>query len=140
MLYFIYDNAGKLAEVATETRSDETRRVEFRQSWNTINEAEQIASDATKLTGNLHVACDRGELTWPRFDVIAMPQVGDEVSRCFNGDCYPAGKIVRISESLRRVYTSDGTVFWRVHESDSWRANGTWFMALGCRDERNPSF
>lgn len=136
MLTFVYDLRQNLVEVTTEYRADGKCRID----WDTMREAEDVAEEATALMGRLHVACDRGPYVSPRFDVIAMVQVGDEVSRRFNGDSYPAGKVVKISKSLRRVEAEDGTVFFRVGRSDSWRANGTWFMARGKHNERNPSF
>ena len=102
--------------------------------------AEEIAADATALTGRLHVAADKGSHTSPRYDVIEAPTVGSEVSRGFNGDYYPAGQIIKVSKSLRRVETSDGTVFFRLRQTASWRANGTWYMTAGTHNERNPSF
>lgn len=135
MLNFIYAN-GKLAEVTTDCSREAVNRNDMK----ALSDAERIAAEATELTGRLHVAADRGAYTSPRYDVIEAPVVGSEVSRAFNGDYYPAGKIVRVSKSLRRVVTEDGTVFFRVRNTDSWRANGTWFMSPGRVSKLNPSF
>lgn len=103
-------------------------------------QAEAAAVEATQLTGKMHLPVDQGTSTWPRFDVIEAPQVGSEVSRAFNGDYYPAGKIVKVSKSFKRVATEDGTVFTRVRETASWRSAGTWYMSAGSRRELNPHF
>lgn len=87
-----------------------------------------------------YIPVDQGPCVLPRFDVIEAPRVGAKVSRAFNGDYYPAGEIVKVSGSLRRVETSDGTVFYRRRETASWRSKRTWFMVGGHHSEKNPSF
>jgi len=88
-----------------------------------------------------YLAVDAGPSVSPRYDVIEAPKVGDLVSRYFNGDAYPAGKIIKMSENLRRIETDDGTVFWRRQQTSSWIATGgTWAMASGHRNDRNPHF
>jgi hypothetical protein len=135
MLNFIYAN-GKLTAVTTDYVRDAVNRNDFK----SLADAERVASDATTLTGDLYVAADRGGYTSPRYDVVEAPVVGAKVSRSFNGDSYPAGTIIKVSDSLKRVQTDDGTVFYRVGNTDSWRNNRTWFMAYGHHNERNPSF
>lgn len=135
MLNFTYSN-GSLVLVSTDYSPEAMNRNDM----TGILHAEMIAADATKLTGKLHIAVDRGDHTWPRYDVIEAPVVGSEVSRAFNGDYYPAGKIVRISASLKRVVTEDGTVFYRRGITGTWIADGTWAMCPGSIDKRNPSF
>lgn len=134
MLNFTYKNY-KLVSVS----EDYSREAINRNDMKSMSDAEKIAADATTLTGKVHLAADKGAHTYPRYDVIAAPAVGDKVSRAFNGDYYPAGTIVRVSESFRVVTTDTGIKFYRVHDSASWRNARTWFMSAGWRDERNPS-
>jgi len=136
MLYFNVkrDTTGRVqfAEVTeghgpgTETRND----------WKTLFEATEVAD----ALGNDFIAVDEGCHVSPRFDVIKLPQVGDDVSYGFNGDYYPCGQIVSISESLKLIKTSDGSKFYRVKETGSWRMNGTWTLVKGHVNKRNPSF
>jgi hypothetical protein len=135
MLNFIYVN-GELKTVTAEYAQSAINRNDM----TGMAHAEEIAQDATTLTERLHIAADRGEYTSPRFDVIEAPRVGEEVSRGFNGDYYPAGKIVKVSASLKRVTTDTGVVFNRVRQSDCWRNAGTWGMVRGHKSERNPHF
>jgi hypothetical protein len=102
--------------------------------------ADSFARAATAVTGRLHIATDSGEYVSPRYDVIEAPVVGAAVSRSFNGDSYPAGNIVSISKSLKRIVTSDGTVFFRRRNSGAWVNHGTWSMIPGHVSEWNPSF
>lgn len=60
------------------------------------------------MLGDSYVAIDNGPWHYPRYDVIRRPYVGDLVSKSFNGDSYPRGTIVKISDSLRRVETDTG--------------------------------
>lgn len=135
MINFTYTD-GKLTTVSTDYSADAINRNDIL----SIAHAEKIAADATSLTGNLHIGVDRGNSMWPRFDVIEAPRVGSEVSKAFNGDYYPAGTIVQVSKSLRRVLTSNGTVFYRRGQSGTWLNGGTWAMVPGTINERNPSF
>ena len=135
MLNFIYVD-GKLTAVSAEYVANAVNRNDMQN----MAHADEIAADATALTGRLHIPVDKGNSTFPRYDVIEAPVVGALVSRAFNGDSYPAGKVIKVSKSLRRVQTDDGTVFFRVRKTASWRANGTWFMSPGHTDKRNPSF
>lgn len=135
MLYFRYA-AGKLIEVTADHCSNATTRHDIQN----LAHAEEIATDATRLTGRLHIGVDQGDCTWPRYDVIEAPKVGDPVSRAFNGDYYPAGTITKVSPTLKRVETSTGVLFFRVRETASWRSAGTWWMYRGHRSELNPSF
>jgi hypothetical protein len=135
MLYFLYVN-GELNEVTTEYHREAINR----NDWKSLEEAEKVAVEATALTERLHIATDSGPYCSPRYDVIEAPRVGDEVSKSFNGDSYPAGRISKISSSLRRVETDTGEVFWRHRESGSWIEGQTWSMIPGHISERNPSF
>lgn len=108
--------------------------------------AEKIAMDLSIAAmkagqaGIRYVATDAGEYVSPRFDVIELPAQGDKVSRYFNGDSYPAGTIQSVSKSLRRIETTDGTVFLRRRDTGSWVNNRTWSMRSGHHREWNPSF
>ena len=106
-----------------------------------MDEARAVARRITDATGERHIATDAGSHTSPRYAVIDAPKIGTAVSMGFNGDYYPCGQIARISESLRRVVTTDGTVFYRRCESATWvRKGGTFCLVAGTRNERNPSF
>lgn len=136
MLYFRYANGGGLISVTTEHHRNGINRNDFI----SLKMAEQVAKDATEFTGRLHIATDAGGHCSPRYDVIEAPKVGDEVSRGFNGDYYPAGKIAKVSASLKRVETDTGAVFFRKRQTGSWVEGGTWSMVSGHRSELNPSF
>ena len=138
MLNFTYAD-GKLVAVGTECSREAINRNDF----TCINTARTVASEATALTGRLHIGIDKGGHTSPRFDVIEAPAVGADVSYAFNGDYYPAGKITRVSPTLAQVATDRGYVFYRNGGPDSgrWaRAGGTWTMVGGNIDRRNPEF
>lgn len=119
----------------------------------TFEFAELIARKATEnaqrasTSGNyqLYIAIDSGPGVSPRYDVIAAPMVGDQVSRGFNGDYYPAGRIVHVSASLRVVTTQgeDGAQikrkFYRRGQTGRWvQTGGTWSLVPGVHNERNP--
>lgn len=135
MLNFIYEN-GKMVAVT----EDYTPKAVNRNDIQNMAHAEEIAQDATTLSGKLHVACDRGNSTWPRFDVIAAPVVGAEVSKAFNGDYYPAGKIVSVSKSLKLVTTDKGEKFYRRGQTGTWLEGRMWAMVPGTITRQNPSF
>jgi len=99
--------------------------------------ARTMAELLTEKFGKRYLPCQRGS---SEFDVIEAPVVGNEVSKGFNGDYYPCGKIVKITPTFQ-ITTSDGTKFRRVKESAGWREVGRGFwMVAGVHDERNPSF
>lgn len=108
--------------------------------------AQQLADSASKLGGDKFMVNDSGPGCSPRFDVVRAPAVGDVVSKGFNGDSYPVGKIVKISAKgmkLITVQADDGTVlrFYRKGERAAWvQAGGTWSLIHGTHNERNPSF
>lgn len=109
-----------------------------RNNFPTFEYAQTIAA----LAGDAYMATDAGDHVHPRYDVVAKPCIGDDVSRHFNGDFYPAGQIVKISDKdSRRVHTSDGTVFCRRGLSGRWIAmGGTWGMVHGHHTDKNPHF
>lgn len=113
---------------------------ETRNDWKSFGRVEQIAAELTEALGERYLATDAGAWTSPRYDVIKAPVLGMLVSKYFNGDAYPEGEIVKISESFRRIETSTGTVFFRRRQSGSWVEGGTWAMVGGHRNDWNPSF
>lgn len=121
-------------------------RTTFQPGWlnrndlDTFEQATELARLCSIHAGKPYLPTDATASTSPRYDVIEAPQVGDLVSKSFNGDSYPCGKIVAISESLRRVKTDTGVVFFRRGATGGWKSNGTWWMTSGHTDERNPSF
>ena len=98
------------------------------------------AASSTKI---VYMADDRGPSVSPRFDVVRAPAVGDDVSKGFNGDYYPVGKIVRMTPISMRVITVDGPrgklKFWRNGARASWTlSGGTWGLAMGIHNDQNP--
>jgi len=145
MLYFIEHPASKriiqvVAELTDALRAD--GRDVSRWDIKTMERAKDIALQANLLEdGYFYLSCDRGSYVSPRYDVIRAPMKGAEVSKGFNGDYYPCGKIAKVTHNFKRVETADGTVFWRRKESDVWLEQGGGFaMCYGVHDERNPSF
>lgn len=88
----------------------------------------------------IYIATDAGAHVSPRYDVILAPTVGSPVSRSFNGDSYPCGTITSVSKTLKKVTTSDGSVFFRKRLSGTWLKNGAWALISGHVYEQNPSF
>ena len=111
-----------------------------RHDWKSFEQVEQIAAGLTKLIGDVYLAVDQGSSTWPRYDVMKAPKVGDKVSYAFNGDYYPDGEIVGITNGWR-ITTSTGNKYNRRKNSGSWRKiGGTWSLVQGHINERNPHF
>lgn len=108
--------------------------------------AAQLAAGASKLTGEDWIPVDRGDHTSPRYDVMVCPKVGDDVSKGFNGDYYPIGKVVSVSAApARRVITVDGPRgklrFYRNKLSSGWtQAGGTWGLIKGVHSDWNREF
>lgn len=111
-----------------------------RHAWESFERVQQIASELTALTGNTYLPVDNGSFTWPRYDVVEAPKVGDKVSYAFNGDYYPDGEIVKITNGWR-ITTSTGNKYNRRKNSGNWRMiGGTWSLVQGHINERNPHF
>lgn len=102
--------------------------------------ATDLAALATTATKARWIPVDRGDFHAPRYDVVKVPVIGAPVSKAFNGDSYPCGNVAKISASLRRIETSDGTVFFRRGLSASWINDGMWSMISGHHNDRNPEF
>ena len=108
--------------------------------FNSFEDARTMAAYLTALTAKIHLPVDEGRGTYPRFRVIEAPKIGDEVSKSFNGDSYPCGKIVKITPTWQ-VTTDQGSKFRRYKETGGWRETGRGFwMIAGVHDERNPHF
>jgi hypothetical protein len=145
MLYFLMSERGKAIGTADKFPGCDVRH-ECRNDWEKLERAQRIAQQLNDISDvpTPYLAIDKGEGCYPRYDVIVRPQVGDVVSKGFNGDYYPCGKIESISDSLRVITARDGrgvgTKFYRVRESGTWRANRVWALCAGHIDERNPEF
>ena len=140
MLYFTVttDHNGDNMAVSLAPTSE---GAQSRWDWKTYDHVRRIAALANKGAGKeLYLGIDRGAGNYPRFDVIPMPQIGDEVSYGFNGDYYPCGKIVSISATLKKITTSTGDTFYRRRETGRWVKGGTWTLVQGHRSEQNPCF
>lgn len=138
MLYFRIENE-KVVEIADSIRDRRHEGWAMRHDFVDMAKAEEVAASASEHAGERYIAVDSGASTWPRYDVIRAPKVGDEVSYGFNGDYYPDGKIARISESLRVIATDTGHKYYRRRETGSWK-RGCWGLVGGHHDERNPHF
>lgn len=117
---------------------------------------EQAIAAAERLSeeqGAQYWAEDRGPNVSPRFAVIRAFTIGEPVSYGFNGDSYPAGRIVAMSalpkgsskaegHRIITVQNHNGSVrkFWRRRLSGSWKYDQTWSLQHGWHNERNPSF
>tara|TARA_Y100001938_G_C7787805_1_gene281037 strand:+ start:268 stop:522 length:255 start_codon:yes stop_codon:yes gene_type:complete len=74
-------------------------------------------------------------------DTINLPQVGDAVSYAFNGDIYPDGTIVSITEGTMRVIKTDtGNTYYRKSGTTCWKRDRTWSLIKGHTSERNRHF
>jgi len=110
--------------------------IENRNDWPTINHAKAVAD----ALGADYIATDAGPYVSPRYDVIKLPKVGDEVSYTFNGDHYPCGTVASISTSMRIVTTTEGQKFYRVRDTGCWKYNKTWSLEMGHVSKLNPEF
>ena len=115
-------------------------RAEDRWDWHTkpFSHVEQLAEQATKFYGTQYIATI--ESGSPKHDITRVPKVGDEVSYAFNGDCYPCGKIVHVTDKLT-VVTDEGKRFRRYKQTGCWRVEGgTWSLVHGHHYTQNPHF
>lgn len=146
MLYFILNAAAQLVAITGDydVNTATTGDIKLcRWDFATFADAEAMAVKANALSKVEYIPTDSGPNVSPRYDVIAAPVIGSKVSRSFNGDSYPAGTIVSISKTLKKITASNGMATWdfyRVGQSGTWRNNGTWSMVSGHRFELNPSF
>ena len=116
---------------------------------------EQAIAAAERLSeeqGAQYWAEDRGAHVSPRYAVIRAFTIGEPVSYGFNGDSYPAGRIVAMSalpkgsskaegHRIITVQNHNGNVrkFWRRRLSGSWKYDQTWSLQHGWHNDRNPS-
>jgi len=147
MYYLISDGIAATEHMVTESFDTAERaraynqRVLCRNDLGCMAEARAMALHATQAS--MHgkfLPVDMGEGCHPRYDIVRVPEAGDEVSYGFNGDVYSCGRVTQVSTSGRRVMTDEGQVFYRLRETSSWKYNKTWSLVQGHHDERNPSF
>ena len=136
MYYAMMEN-GKAVRATLDPGA--SREYEYRADWKTFERAAEIAAQLTEATGERWIATDAGAHTSPRYDIARVPTVGEKVSRTFNGDTYPCGEIASISKTLKKIVTTDGTVFYRKRLTGAW-SDGTFYMVTGHIHEQNPSF
>jgi fermentation-respiration switch protein FrsA (DUF1100 family) len=148
----------RVVGILTEAEREELHRtggreawagIENRNDWRDFATVELIANDLSALTGDDWLPVDRGAHVSPRYDVVVCPKVGEDVSRGFNGDYYPVGKIIGITGAGRRSITTmatDGSgvvrKFYRVKLSGAWKEGGgsPFCLVPGVRHEWNPEF
>lgn len=119
--------------------TDECRdpSVQSRWDWTSFEQVKKLAEECTALTGKAHLAVDAGEWCSPRFDVMEAPDIGDPVSKAFNGDKYQEGVIFKITPTWQ-IKTSTGKIFRRHKNSACWKDSNGYGMISGHHDERNP--
>jgi hypothetical protein len=162
MLYVTTNENGQTR--AIDADSDEGRQpgiyrtAQSRWDWKTFEAAAEVAAklntdaaaaglvDAEGHT-LFYLATDAGPHQSPRYDVIQAPSLGTFVSKSFNGDSYPIGKIVKIGKDFSRIYVErasnpeDILCFYRRKLSGRWiLKGGTWGLIEGHHNERNPHF
>lgn len=109
--------------------------------FDNLLDAEGRAFQLTLETGKEHIAYKSSYVIDP-YVVTMLPQVGDPVSKAFNGDSYPCGSIAKISKTKAKITTTTGDTFSRVGPN-SWKIggkHGTFSLVSGHHDERNPHF
>lgn len=149
MLYVeVTREGGKLVSAKVVPNSATDDRVESRWDWKTYKAAAEVAA----ALGEKYQATDSGKWCSPRYDVIDLPQVGDEVSYAFNGDYYPCGKIKSISPgpAFWKIvagpdFSGRDRVFWRrcrdgKPTGGAWVCDKTWSMIQGHVSKRNEEF
>lgn len=136
MLYFKLSASGVISVHEEYTPENTVSRWDFE----CFEQALLIAIQAETATGNAYLPIDNGENVSPRYDVIESPRVGDSVSRGFNGDYYPEGEIVKISDSYKVITTSTGKKFYRKGLTGRWRFGRIWTLVAGQHSRKNPSF
>lgn len=143
-MFYIKFNGGLPCRISEEYPKD--RAVGRENGWissrdfETKKDADTVATYLTSMTGDIYLGVDEGPGVSPRYRVIKAPKIGDEVSRSFNGDTYPSGKIVKITPTWQ-VTTDEGRKFLRYKETGGWREAGRGFwMVRGHIYEQNPHF
>ena len=136
MNFFKVDQNGKVVEIVNKGQQG----YQSRWDWKTFDQAQKVAEAASEFAGEEWIATDSGGSVFPRYDIIRAPKVGDLISYYFNGDCYPDGKIVKISATRKLVTSSTGRKYYRSKETGSWINHGTWCMVQGHHTSKNPHF
>lgn len=110
--------------------------------WESVSfeHVQQLAAKLSEAEDELYIATDAGEYVYPRYDIIKAPIVGGVVSFTFNGDYYPCGEIISISDSLRVITTSTGHKFYRRKNTGKWLMKQIWALVGGYHNAKNPSF
>jgi hypothetical protein len=148
MLIFVYDKpGGALVDVRASGADDGGVPSEFwgdgravcRTDILAFEQATTIAEAATVLRGTRFLATDSPG-TYPRFDVIEAPAIGDACSYAFNGDYYPDGVVARISPDYRIVTSSTGRRYFRRKLRGAWLHKGMWSLVAGRISRLNPEF
>ena len=141
MRYFQVQD-GKLVAAADSLTTDQHQDRSWKCSWDIKDfaMAESLAEQATEMFGEKFVGADRGAHVAPRYEFTRVPKVGDKVSYSFNGDTYPDGEIVTITNKYQ-VTTSTGHKYRRKGLTAAWlRTGGTWCLVEGHHYEQNPHF
>lgn len=141
MLFVKFQNE-KAVEISTtcpENFDTPTGYWKDRWDWTSHAQVCKIAEQLTEHTKISYIGVDRGPYISPRFDIIAMPQIGDEVSYAFNGDSYPDGVIVAITPTMQ-IRTSTGRKYRRKKLSGSWLDKNGWSLIHGHVYSQNPHF
>lgn len=137
-MLFITIDKGKVTSVATKYVQDSLHlgRYESREH------AERVAKAAEEFLGIPFLVSVDTYVSNPleRYDVFKAPSLGEQISTGFNGDYRPCGIIQSISKDFREIRSSEGMVFRRKAESESWVSQGIWYMVKGHRNEDNPHF
>ena len=136
MLYFKLED-GVVTSVHGEYTPENTVS---RWDFECFEQAMLIAIQAETATGSVYLPIDNGENVSPRYDVIEAPKVGDKVSCGLNGDYYPEGEIIKISDSYKIITTSTGKKFYRKGLTGRWRWGRIWTLVAGHHDRKNPAF
>lgn len=141
MLNFLMNARNELIAVVDQIPDHDSNYVN-RNDFSSFEMAQAMADKANLLTSDFRyfIPVDSGSGSYPRFDVIRAPRVGDLVSQSFNGDSYPRGKIVKISKTLKKITTDTGHIFWRNGNSGQWLVNRYASMIQGHVREQNPGF
>jgi hypothetical protein len=144
MYYVKFDSAGNVVNVIAhsqwkELSNEEKNNFQCRWDWKSFADVERIAALLTKFTGNTWLPCDK-ECTFPQFDVVEAPKVGDAVSSSFNGDTRPRGYVTKVTSKFQ-VNTSTGHKFRRDRSTASWKmCNGYEYLVPGHIETTNPHF
>lgn len=119
--YFSFGDDGKLNAVYHNYGSLDKKSnwVSDRDELQTMEQVTKYAEEITTFTGELHIPIDHGDYTFPRFEIMKMFVVGQEISKYFNGDSYPDETIKKISDGLRIITSTSGNRYFRykIHQA-----------------------